>query len=201
MKILLCINSLIVTTSLKKLISENLPNAFIDEYYNNPQKNPDIVIFDTRDKIDFLKNQFEHSKYICLDLGLKESDVACLLYCHCIHGIISPGLSFELFLKALHKVHTGEIWVEQTHMKALLKEKPSLPSRGKFRELSDQDRKILRLVSGGKKNKEIADSLCLSEATIKAHLSRIYKTLNVSNRSSLVALVTESGWTEIAPST
>jgi DNA-binding NarL/FixJ family response regulator len=180
------------------MLTEKLSNGFIEEYYfTNPQTDHDIVIFDTRDKIDFLKNEFGQSKYICLDLGLKESDLACLLYCHGIHGILSSSLSFELFLKALHKVHAGEIWVEQNHMKALLSQRQALPSRGKFRELSEQDGKILRLVANGKKNKQIADVLCLSEATIKAHLSRIYKTLNVPNRSSLVALVTESGWTDL----
>jgi DNA-binding NarL/FixJ family response regulator len=60
--------------------------------------------------------------------------------------------------------------------------------------MSDQDRKIIALITRGQKNSEIAAELCLSEPTIKAHVSRIYKMLNVRNRSQLVTLANESGW-------
>lgn len=57
--------------------------------------------------------------------------------------------------------------------------------------MSEQDKKIIQLVARGDSNKEIADGLYLSVATVKAHLGRIFKHLKVNNRSQLAALATK----------
>jgi len=44
------------------------------------------------------------------------------------------------------------------------------------------------LVSKGLTNKEIASISCISEQTVKTHVSRIFRKLNVSRRSQLVPL-------------
>lgn len=195
MNILISINSRVLAQGLKMIIAERLPEVVVEDCFSGQGAFiPDIVLFDSREDIDRLKKQFGSARFICLDLGLKDADLACLLFCHGVHGMISPGLDVDKFCKALRAVYAGEVWVEQTHLKALLQAGRSLPGRGKFRGLSEQDRRIIRLVATGKKNREIADLLCLSEPTVKAHLSRVYKTLNVENRSSLVALAAESGW-------
>jgi DNA-binding NarL/FixJ family response regulator len=46
-------------------------------------------------------------------------------------------------------------------------------------------------VTDGDSNNAIADKLFLSLPTIKAHLSRIFKCLNVENRAQLAALATK----------
>ena len=196
MRILICINNLILAEGLKRIIVENYVESIVENYYLTKKAfSPDIVLFDARDMADSLKKKFSSARFICIDHGLSESDLTCLLFCHGVHGIISPGLDIQMFCKALRTVYAGEIWVEQSHLKSLLNGRQALPNQTKIKEFSDQDRRIVELVACGKKNKEIADFLCLSEATVKAHLSRIYKTLNIQNRACLVALATESGWT------
>ena len=195
MNIQICINSLVLGQGLKKIITEHLSGVVVNLYFcERDPFPPDIVLFDSRDKLDSLKKEFGDCRFICIDLGLKDSELACLLFCHGIHGIISPGLDVDKFCKALHAVYAGEVWVEQKHLKALLKGERSLPDRKQFKGLSVQDKRIISLVKAGKKNRVIANMLCLSEATVKAHLSRIYRTLKVENRSSLVALAVESDW-------
>ena len=54
--------------------------------------------------------------------------------------------------------------------------------------MSAQDKKIVSFIAEGCQNLEIAEKLCLSEPTIKAHLSRVYQTLNVKNRAQLACL-------------
>jgi VCBS repeat-containing protein len=51
--------------------------------------------------------------------------------------------------------------------------------------LTDQERKIMRLVACGMSNKEIARQLKVSTGTIKAHLDRIFAQLEIKNRKEL----------------
>lgn len=53
-------------------------------------------------------------------------------------------------------------------------------------ELTKQELCILELVAEGLINKEIAERLNISVATIKAHLESIYKKLNAHNRVQAV---------------
>jgi DNA-binding CsgD family transcriptional regulator len=54
-------------------------------------------------------------------------------------------------------------------------------------ELTPAELEVASLVSEGKRNKEIAGALWMSEKTVEAHLSRIYRKLGVRNRAELVA--------------
>lgn len=53
-------------------------------------------------------------------------------------------------------------------------------------DLSQRELQILEYLVMGKSNKEIADVVCLSLDTVKAHLKNIYKKLSVSSRSQAV---------------
>lgn len=198
MKILVCVGNKILAEGLRRIITENLTEAVLGDMLSGPTiADPDLVLFDSREKIDVLMRQYEHARFVCIDLGLREPELACLLLCHDISGIISPHLSVEMFCKALDAVHRGEIWVEQTHLKAVLYEGRGRTRMAEIHGLSDQDKQIVRLIARGYRNRDIADQLCLSIPTIKAHLSRIYKTLGVENRAQLMSLATESGWQQV----
>ena len=53
--------------------------------------------------------------------------------------------------------------------------------------LTDRERQIVRLVSEGLSNKEIARRLNIADGTIKVHLHHIFEKLQVSNRTALAA--------------
>ena len=50
-----------------------------------------------------------------------------------------------------------------------------------------------RLVAQGLRNREIADRLCISEGTVKVHLSNIYEKLKVDGRVALLRYAQEKG--------
>jgi DNA-binding CsgD family transcriptional regulator len=64
------------------------------------------------------------------------------------------------------------------------------PGRGAG-ELTAAERRIAELVRQGRKNREIAQELLVSVATVEAHLTRIYRKLEVRSRSDLARLVTD----------
>ncbi|SEN74849.1 helix-turn-helix transcriptional regulator [Paenibacillus sp. OV219] len=52
--------------------------------------------------------------------------------------------------------------------------------------LSFREQEVARLLVAGRSNKEIASELCLSEATVKKHISNIFKKAGVKNRVQLL---------------
>lgn len=60
-----------------------------------------------------------------------------------------------------------------------------------FSSLSQQEKMVLRLVSEGKTNKEIAQSLFLGEGTVRNYVSSILSKLSVSNRAEAAAYAVE----------
>lgn len=61
------------------------------------------------------------------------------------------------------------------------------------KHLSAREREVITLLSAGRSNKEIADDLHLSEATVKTHLSRIMAKLGVRDRVQTVIRAYEWG--------
>ena len=62
-----------------------------------------------------------------------------------------------------------------------------LPSAGAARpadELSDREQQVLRLVTKGLANKQIARYLGISESTVKAHISSVFRRIGVTDRTS-----------------
>ena len=56
-------------------------------------------------------------------------------------------------------------------------------------ELTDREREVATAVGVGASNAEIAASLFMSEATVKAHVSRLLSKLDLSNRVQIAILV------------
>ena len=52
--------------------------------------------------------------------------------------------------------------------------------------LSDRERELLTLLATGATNKQLAQSLFISEATVKTHLVHIYRKLGVTNRTAAI---------------
>jgi DNA-binding NarL/FixJ family response regulator len=59
--------------------------------------------------------------------------------------------------------------------------------------LSTREIEVLKLVARGANNREIADQLYITQATVKSHLIRIYGKLNVSDRTAAVTKAMEQG--------
>lgn len=52
--------------------------------------------------------------------------------------------------------------------------------------LTRRQKNVLDLIAKGQSNREIADSLQLAESTVKVHITAIFRTLGVSNRTQAV---------------
>ena len=61
--------------------------------------------------------------------------------------------------------------------------------------LTPAERRVAALVADGRRNREIAQALFMSVATVEAHLTRIYRKLEIGSRSELTRLVADGAVT------
>ena len=92
---------------------------------------------------------------------------------------------------AIRKVTNGGVWLEQTAAErvleqALSKRKPPDEDEIKIASLTPREREVVELICEGLRNKEIADRLHISLATVSHHLTAVFRKLEVSDRTSLV---------------
>lgn len=97
----------------------------------------------------------------------------------------------KALLKCIRIVHQGQIWASNedlehlttalAHLKAIdLNDAVGIPL------LTSREEDVVRLVSDGLKNREIADKLGLAEHSIRNYLNRIFDKLGVSTRVELI---------------
>lgn len=62
-----------------------------------------------------------------------------------------------------------------------------------FAELTEREREVLAEIGRGKRNKEIAEALFISEKTVKNHISNIFAKLEVNTRAEAALLAARQG--------
>ncbi len=82
---------------------------------------------------------------------------------------------------------------------SLLAQKKGKKASGVDHDLSEREITVLRLVAEGKTNKEIANSLDLSEKTVKNHVRNIFHKLQVYDRTQAAILAIRKGLIELEP--
>ncbi len=60
-------------------------------------------------------------------------------------------------------------------------------------ELTNQERRILELVSSGKRNAKIASELCISTRKVESHIYHIFDKLGVSSRTEAALYMFNAG--------
>jgi DNA-binding NarL/FixJ family response regulator len=103
-------------------------------------------------------------------------------------GIVLKQSASDLLVHSIHRIHDGEIWLDNRVtaevMKAFAKDSNRSP-RGDKPLLSDREKQVVQLVAQGVRNREIAKKLFISEQTVKNHLRNIFDKLGVSDRLEL----------------
>lgn len=179
-----------------RVLAEGLARVVMDEKDNycfcldNLTADPeaDILLFDAQQELPSLLLRFPTAKPLLIDTGLKDQEITLLLTSYHIRGVIRPETTVNLLHKAIRVVNRGDLWLGHKDQEILLSTGNHSEERGTIRSLSTQQRKIMALARKGFSNREIGAQVYLSEHTVKAHLSRIYKLLKVANRTQLAAL-------------
>jgi two-component system response regulator FimZ (fimbrial Z protein) len=103
-----------------------------------------------------------------------------------VSGYIHKTEKLESLGKSIVAVNEGMIIMDETIKKNLLLIASQNKSERLHRKLSNREAEVLRYLSGGKKNHEIAEILRLDEKTISTYKLRLLVKLNVTNLVDLV---------------
>jgi RNA polymerase sigma factor (sigma-70 family) len=108
-------------------------------------------------------------------------------------GLVSKEKSIDTVLKAIEKVHEGEVWLDRTLIAQVLnyrvRENTSQQynaEQAKIATLTEREREVIKLIGEGLRNQQIAERLTISEATVRNHLTSIFSKLGVADRFELV---------------
>jgi DNA-binding NarL/FixJ family response regulator len=160
---------------------------------------PDVILLkiDSADSIglDIIRKLLKvssHSRIILLT-RLDEAHVHMRAVQEGVLGIVLQTQSQEILIRAIQKVHAGEVWIERSMIANLLnglthaQEKIAQdPETERIAQLSPRERQVIQLIGQGLKNNQIAEILCLSGSTVRHHLTTIYGKLGVSDRLELL---------------
>jgi DNA-binding NarL/FixJ family response regulator len=114
-----------------------------------------------------------------------------------VKGYIKITDPHAVIIKAIHAVFNGEIWAERRILEKAISNPLSLPeilnvNVPGLAPLTNREREMLTLVLQGESNKEIAARSSISERTVKTHLYRVYRKLNVKSRTKAIALLSQA---------
>lgn len=102
---------------------------------------------------------------------------------HGAMGFVQKSASASVMLSALRLVLAGGVYVPPAMVQSHAEVEPVAPSGGEVAGLTPRQLDVLACVIEGKANKVIAAELGLTEATVKAHITAVFKTLRVTNRT------------------
>lgn len=109
-------------------------------------------------------------------------------------GVVHKADSPELLIKAIKKVHEGQLWLDRSTTGRLFvelsrqKSQAAIdPAAHKLASLTEREHDVVRTLvkQPGADNKTLATTLHIGEHTLRNHLSRIYDKLGVPNRVEL----------------
>jgi DNA-binding NarL/FixJ family response regulator len=149
----------------------------------------DLALVDVRLKgesgIDFIrtaKNKFPGCKYVILSSSSAFDDFDKAMQLN-VDGYILKDAFTEDIVYAVKSVLRGRKYFDPVFLERMKPSQP-IPQSGKNDEeqLSPREAEILDCLGKGMSNKSIADKLCISENTVKKHVSSILAKLKLSDR-------------------
>lgn len=113
-------------------------------------------------------------------------------------GYLLKSVRGQEIVDAVRAVYSGESVLHPAVARKVLNRfaRPSADAEAKKSAelLSDREMEVLKLVTKGLSNKDIADELCLSVRTVQGHLANIFNKLQVSSRTEAVVHALKQGW-------
>jgi DNA-binding NarL/FixJ family response regulator len=115
-------------------------------------------------------------------------------------GYLSKDTGVTDLVKAIQSVHRGELWLERQLMAKFIDGTIRADSGGEDREVStiesltQREEEVLGRLTKGCSNKEIAETLFISERTVKSHLNNIYRKIHVTRRHQAILYAIDNGF-------
>ncbi len=164
---------------------------------------PDVIVVDLHLRseafrcIDEILSAVPSSRVIVLSDRSKAADHPALVELGAT-GLVLKNEPPETLIKAIRKVHDGEVWLDRRNTAAVISRMVRRRHEedhevAKMATLTSREHEIIALVGEGLKNGAIAQRLFVSEATVRNHLTSILSKLGLSDRFELAVYAFRQG--------
>lgn len=194
MNILLVSESFILREYMTNLFHEIIKDAQINvkirlsETTKEELLQTDFVFIDIYDEIskelkiiDYIKIKNRKLKTIVIDRNKNKSTFKKVLK-YGIEGYITNLVDKEEFIFNIKKILNGKKAYETDLVEIVVNDKIN----NQLNKLTRREQEVLKEISKGLNNKEIADNLFITECTVKKHISNIFQKLNFRNRQEAI---------------
>lgn len=203
-KIIIADDHPLFRSALQQAVRQLIPGVDIQMAESLPElqgvaeahKDADLVLLDLNmpgahgfSGLVFLRSHFPEIPVVVVS-ACEDPAVMCQSIDHEAAGYISKSSSLEEMSAAVEQVLSGDIYLPpkaRQHQHA--PDTVALDLAGKLASLTPQQFRVLTMMSEGMLNKQIAYDLEVSEATIKAHVTAIFRKLGVRTRTQAVIAV------------
>jgi len=148
---------------------------------------PDVTLMDLRlpdmsgiDTMIAIRAEFSDARIIMLTTFEGDVEVQRALQAGA-RGYMLKSMPPKDLVEVIRQVHLGKKRIP-SHLAAQLAEHMSEEA------LTDREIEVLRRISGGNRNRDIADQLFISEETVKVHIKHIMEKLGANDRTQAVAI-------------
>lgn len=164
---------------------------------------PDIILldFDSRAEtlacVESLVSAAQSSRLVALCDRARASDVAVLVELGAM-GAVLKSEPPEVLIKAIRKVHAGEVWLNRGSTAQVLtriarrRRRTDIEAR-KIAALTKREHEIIALIGEGLQNAAIGQRLFISVSTVRNHLTSILDKLGVADRFELAVYAFRHG--------
>lgn len=180
------------------------------------ENKPDIVLMDinmpningVQATAELIK-KFPEVKVIILSIHDDETYVSHALKTGA-QGYLLKEMDAEALIEAIKVVSSGGSYLHPRVTHNLVKEyrrlakenasgiiKKNIEHRKPLHLLTRRECQVLQLLAEGKSNRAVAESLYISEKTVKNHVSNILQKMNVNDRTQAVVSAIRKGWVEV----
>jgi DNA-binding NarL/FixJ family response regulator len=168
---------------------------------------PDVVVIDPEHGCENVGEIIptlvtEHRARVLMLVGQRDQSVRESFVLRGASGVVQKHEAPETLVKAIEKVHRGELWLDRSTTGRLFVEMSrrkhdanANPEQIRLASLTQREQDVVRklVTVPGADNKSLATSLHIGEHTLRNHLSRIYDKLGVPNRLELYVFATRNG--------
>jgi DNA-binding NarL/FixJ family response regulator len=156
---------------------------------------PDVAILDLRmgglsglETIRALRAEFPTAKIVVFSNYARSEELVQTLKAGAA-GFVVKNMKAAKLLDAIRAVDRGERFIPAD---LAPKARDRLPS-----ELSDREIEVLRLVAEGRSNKEIGNTLGVTEGTVKVHVTNLFEKLGATTRTEAIVVAVRRGIIDI----
>jgi len=145
-------------------------------YLRDNEINADVLILTIHNEVEYL--------YKAVEIGVK--------------GYVLKDSESDVLIRAIRSIYEGDSYIQPNMASLLFKKMNNEETNGaQNSRLTKREIEVLKLITEGMLNKEIAHRLCISEKTVKNHVSNIFKKIEVSDRTQAAVYAIKNSIVEL----